>query len=92
MSLCLGLCNVITSVPTIVNVLFSSVCEKTLLLFLGTHSAMHHSDDADEFRTESVCGLVVVKYLPSTCYIIGLYREYAIAIQDEVGDSNGGNV
>ena len=24
--------------------------------------------------------------------IIGLYREYAIAIQDEVGDSNGGNV
>ena len=23
---------------------------------------------------------------------IGLYREYAIAIQDEVGDSNGGNV
>ena len=24
--------------------------------------------------------------------VIGLYREYAIAIQDEVGDSNGGNV
>ena len=23
---------------------------------------------------------------------IGLYREYAIAIQDEVGDSNGGNM
>ena len=23
---------------------------------------------------------------------IGLYREYAIAIQDEVGDSNGGKV
>ena len=23
---------------------------------------------------------------------IGLYREFAIAIQDEVGDSNGGNV
>ena len=23
---------------------------------------------------------------------IGLYSEYAIAIQDEVGDSNGGNV
>ena len=29
----------------------------------------------------------VIRALP-----IGLYREYAIAIQDEVGDSNGGNV
>ena len=26
------------------------------------------------------------------CTGIGLYREYAIAIQDEVGDSNGGKV
>ena len=26
------------------------------------------------------------------CYVISLYRQNAIAIQDEVGDSNGGNV
>ena len=28
---------------------------------------------------------------PTVAHSIGLYREFAIAIQDEVGDSNGGN-
>ena len=36
--------------------------------------------------------LAATLLMTQTQSIIGLYREYAIAIQDEVGDSNGGNV
>ena len=35
---------------------------------------------------------LIPKLIVNLFSIIGLYRENAIAIQDEVGDSNGGNV
>ena len=41
----------------------------------------------------NITGLDNVKFIMNLlCVVIGLYREIAIAIQKESGDSNGGNV
>ena len=40
-------------------------------------------------RTYQVCALTMFAQSQNVI-LVGLYREYAIAIQDDVGDSNGG--